>query len=693
MQPIGETPFLKILLPFVFGILVAYCGYENLYDPKIEGFVVVLTFILWLIYSIIEIYINTKVKYKKVFLFLLLIISGFTLTLYQIDLHKVDYVQRHFTSGDWLLIKINSEVKTKKWLSFDAKVLSMNRNGEMKDVFGSIKVVVEPKAEMHEIQYGDLLWIKGSLNEISKNKNPNTFNPQKYYGTKNQYHQIISNSESWEVAKKGDGFDIYKLAFIVKNKIVKHINEGIRTPNERALVSALVVGHRVGMEEEVKNAYSLTGATHVLAVSGSHLMVLIWITQALFKKWNNNSRYAKLLALIIQLLLVWCFVFITGIPSSILRAGVMVSLLLIGTFLRKESNALNTLLVSIFLILLMDTKYLFDIGFQLSVSAVAGMILFYNPIYRLLLMYFPCSKVVQKSIAISLSAQLITCPISMYYFHNLPIVFLVTGLIIVPISNIILCVGLLMVVIDPIWASLSNFLGNMLWVVAYFSNSFVTVLSKFSLSSIQGIIVSPMGLLWLFAIIYGLYLYLVEKEKRGIFITLSFLFLLAIQFQVEGYIKKNSKQFMIFFHKELQIMAVNAYGRNTLMLKDKDDLADNNILPSQLGIICSQSEIRIHEMKDSILLLENGKQEIKINNLEVADNRDKSNNNGPENSYWIVGRNTEEPYLYKSIKYPDLIICLANSKGKIRSKWAKYCFVNHIPYFDIEKQGAFILEL
>jgi hypothetical protein len=169
--------------------------------------------------------------------------------------------------------------------------------------------------------------------------------------------------------------------------------------------------------------------------------------------------------------------------------------------------------------------------------------------------------------------------------------------------------------------------------------------------------------------------------------------LLAIQFQVEGYIKKNSKQFMIFFHKELQIMAVNAYGRNTLMLKDKDDLADNNILPSQLGIICSQSEIRIHEMKDSILLLENGKQEIKINNLEVADNRDKSNNNGPENSYWIVGRNTEEPYLYKSIKYPDLIIGLANSKGKIRSKWAKYCFVNHIPYFDIEKQGAFILEL
>ena len=624
MQPIGETPFLKILLPFVFGILVAYCGYENLYDPKIEGFVVVLTFILWLIYSIIEIYINTKVKYKKVFLFLLLIISGFTLTLYQIDLHKVDYVQRHFTSGDWLLIKINSEVKTKKWLSFDAKVLSINRNGEMKDVFGSIKVVVEPKAEMQEIQYGDLLWINGSLNEISKNKNPNTFNPQKYYGTKNQYHQIISNSESWEVAKKGDGFDIYKLAFIVKNKIVKHINEGIRTPNERALVSALVVGHRVGMEEEVKNAYSLTGATHVLAVSGSHLMVLIWITQALFKKWNNNSRYAKLLALIIQLILVWCFVFITGIPSSILRAGVMVSLLLI---------------------------------------------------------------------AISLSAQLITCPISMYYFHNLPLVFLVTGLIIVPISNIILCVGLLMVVIDPIWASLSNFLGNMLWVVAYFSNSFVTVLSKFSLSSIQGIIVSPMGLLWLFAIIYGLYLYLVEKEKRGIFITLSFLFLLAIQFQVEGYIKKNSKQFMIFFHKELQIMAVNAYGRNTLMLKDKDDLADNNILPSQLGIICSQSEIRIHEMKDSILLLENGKQEIKINNLEVADNRDKSNNNGPENSYWIVGRNTEEPYLYKSIKYPDLIICLANSKGKIRSKWAKYCFVNHIPYFDIDKQGAFIIEL
>ena len=693
MQPFGETPFLKVLIPFVIGILIAFYGYGYIYDPKIEDFTLGFTIVLWLIYSIIEIYTKAKSKNKQAFLVLLLIVSGCTLTLFQIDLHKGNYVQKHFLPGDWLLIKVNSEVKTKKWLSFDGTAVTINRKGEYRDCIGSIKLVIEPKEEGHEIQYGDLLWVKGSLSEISKNKNPNTFNPQKYYGLKNQYHQIIVNNKSWKLAKKWEGFDIYSMAFMIKNKIVNQINEVIPTPNERALVSALVVGHRVGMDEEVKNAYSLTGTTHVLAVSGSHLMVLIAITQFIFKKWNNNKRYAKVLILILQLLLVWCFVFITGIPSSILRAGVMVSLLLVGLFLRKDSKVLNTLLVSVFLILLMDTKYLFDVGFQLSVSAVLGMILFYNPIYRLMIMMFPYGTIIQKSIAISLSAQLITCPISMYYFHNLPLVFLVTGLIIVPISNIILCGGILMVIINPLWGSMSVFLGKVLWSVAYFSNSFVTVLSKFSLSSIQGIIVSPMGLLWLFAIIFGLFLYLVEKEKKGIFIALSFLLLLFVQIQVEDYFNKDLNQFTIYHHKEQQIMAIRANNYNTLLIKDGKDLEDIIILTRQVGIISNQNEIRIHEIKDSVLLLEKGNQEIKINNLEGDDIQVKSNNKGLENCYWIIGKNTEEPFIYKSVKYPDLIIGLANAKGKIRSKWAKYCFVNHIPYFDIDKQGAFIIEL
>ncbi|MBK9211637.1 MAG: hypothetical protein IPO14_01390 [Saprospiraceae bacterium] len=140
-------------------------------------------------------------------------------------------------------------------------------------------------------------------------------------------------------------------------------------------------------------------------------------------------------------------------------------------------------------------------------------------------------------------------------------------------------------------------------------------------------------------------------------------------------------------------MAIRANNYNTLLIKDGKDLEDIIILTRQVGIISNQNEIRIHEIKDSVLLLEKGNQEIKINNLEGDDIQVKSNNKGLENCYWIIGKNTEEPFIYKSVKYPDLIIGLANSKGKIRSKWAKYCFVNHIPYFDIEKQGAFIIEL
>jgi len=187
-----------------------------------------------------------------------------------------------------------------------------------------------------------------------------------------------------------------------------------------AIVKAMLLGKRAGLSQEVRQLYAATGAAHVLALSGLHLSILF----ALLNYWMMRMLTHRVMRCILGfsgLFLVWGYALLTGFSPSLTRAAVMMSLILLSQMRLCGTNGWHALGVAAMLMLLATPSSLWSVGFQLSFTAVAGLLLFYGPLQGL---WKARNKVVRwlwRGWAASLAAQLGSLPLSVYYFHYVAI--------------------------------------------------------------------------------------------------------------------------------------------------------------------------------------------------------------------------------------------------------------------------------
>ncbi len=203
------------------------------------------------------------------------------------------------------------------------------------------------------------------------------------------------------------------------------------------LSEALVLGQKKALPREVRHAFNQVGAGHLLALSGMHLGIIygllfaLFIRPVLFSKW----RWLTLPPL---LLLIWGYAVLTGMPVSLVRAAIMLSIFTVAAFLQNSMNPLHPLALSALLILLWHPDSLRSVGFQLSFVAVFFIFLLYLPLHEA----FPSMRGWKKLLLLSLVAQLGTAPLCIYYFHTLPLLSAVVGLLLVPLTSLIIYVAL-----------------------------------------------------------------------------------------------------------------------------------------------------------------------------------------------------------------------------------------------------------
>jgi competence protein ComEC len=221
-----------------------------------------------------------------------------------------------------------------------------------------------------------------------------------------------------------------------KQSILRHIRPLPLTRDEYALVAAMTLGEKSFLSRATKEEYSATGASHILALSGMHLSILIMLIKYLLpRKWRLGRR-SRYLGDTLLIAFTVGYVLLTGAPLSLQRAAGMLilSTLLLPPFsMRPKADSLNTLFLTTFLILCIDPLSLFDVGFQLSVSAILGILLF-SPFFTLTIKKHPWVRKVSAIPATCIAAQLATGPLVAYYFHTFPTYFLVTGLWIAVLS-------------------------------------------------------------------------------------------------------------------------------------------------------------------------------------------------------------------------------------------------------------------
>jgi len=293
-----------------------------------------------------------------------------------------------------------------------------------------------------------------------------------------------------------------KLQIIIKNRIP--------TKSENGLLEALMVGFTEDLDPGLLKSYADSGVIHIIAISGLHLALIYHILQLLLKKipQKKQIRWFKLF-LIIGLL--WGYSILSGASPSVIRSALMFSLVLFSRNVSREAVLYNTLAASAFLLLCFDPYWIWDTGFQLSYAAVLSLRLFSKPIRDLLPVQNKFLLMIWEAGSVSLAAQLLTTPISIYYFHRFPSYFLIANLIAVPLSSAILVGGILLCIfsfIDP----LGQLLG---WGLAYLirsMNDFIIYISHLPGAVWSQLRLSLPEMLVAYLIIFSFYIFLKNRK-------------------------------------------------------------------------------------------------------------------------------------------------------------------------------------
>ncbi len=247
------------------------------------------------------------------------------------------------------------------------------------------------------------------------------------------------------------------------------------TNTEKSVLSTLALGYRKTMPRDVRNQFSVTGVAHLLAVSGFHVGIVCGFISFVLSILSliKTGRWIRYL---ITIFLLWIFVAVTGLAASSVRAATMISLYLTGKQLHRMTDGYNTLAASAFCMLVYNPFYLFDIGFQLSYTAVF-FILFLNPMFSgQIEIRNPLFATPWSWITVTLSAQAGVTFLSLYYFGYFSSVFLMTNLPLTLISTLLIPMVFLFLLL-PAWIPGTGFLE---YGIEVLTHSMVRIVEMFS---------------------------------------------------------------------------------------------------------------------------------------------------------------------------------------------------------------------
>jgi len=235
----------------------------------------------------------------------------------------------------------------------------------------------------------------------------------------------------------------------VRQYFISKIDHSFADPESNAFAKSLLFGTKSEMSPTLKSAYQQLGILHIIAISGMHLDILFKLLEK-GTLWLPNKNWARWTKLISLLVIVWSYTLIAHAGPSVVRASLFFSTLLIGRFFYLNIFSLNTISIGILLVLLYNSQIITGIGLQLSYAAVVGIHFLYKPLLQLLPMDNRLLQIAWSNLAISISAQLTTLPIVLYYFHSSSSLSIIGNFLFVPLSSLLLYALLIWLVLPNI---------------------------------------------------------------------------------------------------------------------------------------------------------------------------------------------------------------------------------------------------
>jgi competence protein ComEC len=366
------------------------------------------------------------------------------------------------------------------------------------------------------------------------------------------YYQAFISADDWCFIGK-DSFSLQNMARKIQFAYLTKVKTLIDSPENLGVISALAVGNRNYLDKETKESYSDSGAMHVLAVSGLHVG-LVWYMLNIIFGFLKSHRKTCLLYFFSTLSLLWLYVMVTGMSPSVVRAGVMLSILTASRLMKRGSVSSNPVFLSAFIILIFEPYLLLDVGFQLSYLAVFG-ILFFQP--KIIALYSPKNRVARyfwELTAVSLAAQSGTLIPAIYYFNKFPTYFLLTNYIVLPLVTIILILivfSFIFCFVQPVF----NVVCKVIDFLTAMMNRSVALIDSLEGSSINWLYIDNWEVLFLSFGLLSLMLFL-NKKKMIHFLLISLSVFLLCTYGGVRDVQRRSRGF-VALHEVNDILALN----------------------------------------------------------------------------------------------------------------------------------------
>ncbi len=262
-------------------------------------------------------------------------------------------------------------------------------------------------------------------------------------------------------------------------------------PETEQLAVGILFGQKAEMDKGMKQSFRQAGMSHILAVSGLHIGIIWVLLFLLFRPLillsiltNVNEVMVGYVLRIVILVVLWAYIVMIGSPPSALRAGLMISLTQVSSVCGRDAWGWHNLWLAAFIILVCQPSLLFDVGFQLSIMATAG-ILAFLPLMsekrrhsRITLRaeerYSTIKKIGRWCASmfwLSVSAQIFTVPICAYYFHQVPLLGWLQGLLAVPLVPVFVYMAVVVLLCPMLWTMplevVSWWLRKVAWLIMW----------------------------------------------------------------------------------------------------------------------------------------------------------------------------------------------------------------------------------
>lgn len=441
------------------------------------------------------------------------------------------------------------------------------------------RILIYQNRSNQALKVGERIEVPLFIESIPKTKNPGQFDYSKYLANKQILIQAKLTSD-YTMLKKANGFQfqlLYFRDFLMHSFDMHHFSDEVK-----GVVDALLFGQRSHLSEKIQSDFRNAGVMHVLAISGLHIGILYWIMDLFFRLFirSKNIRFVTVILALV------CFAIITGLIGSVVRAVLMFAIVGSGMMFKRKTSAINVLALSLFVILIFKPSFLFDIGLQLSFLAVFSIIYLYPIIRPYFQSKFLALRYFLELIGISIVAQIGILPLAVYYFGQIPLLFLLGNLIVIPIITFVLIALVILLILNFISNSLSIFLGKGIALLIDFINHSIAWISSQVDFIITNIKISGVQCLLFLALIFMIgYAFKYYSYRKIVYI---FVIIIAIQmsyFYEFSKVKANQQLHILYDYNSLTLAKIN----NINMLV----LSDDSLIHSKKIIVDLEREMKI----------------------------------------------------------------------------------------------------